>query len=334
MKKTVKYSKSYSNLLSLKKDLYQKNKLYLNEIYKVNNIYTKQPARKKCKNCNKSITKKLFISHKVDYSLCNNCGHLNGVYLENKKFLSKIYNDNDGKNYYPNYSSDFAKRINVIYKPKLKFLKKIIKEKITITEVGSGAGQLLKACEDLNIKAEGYETNKKLIELGLKNLKSNKLLYSDLDSIYENIIKSKSNTLVLISVLEHLEDPLKMIKAFKKSKLKYLYICVPLFSFSVLLENVFQKIYPRVLGGAHTHLYSEKSLNHLAKSNKLKIIGEWWFGADIPDLFRMLINSSNYNDQEYEKILHKVFASTCDDLQKVIDKKKFCAQVHMVLKKN
>ena len=51
----------------------------------------------------------------------------------------------------------------------------------------------------------------------------------------------------------------------------YLFISVPTFSFSVFLENANQDIFPRQLSGGHTHLYTEESLNYLAKKNKLKI---------------------------------------------------------------
>ena len=33
----------------------------------------------------------------------------------------------------------------------------------------------------------------------------------------------------------------------------------PTFSLSTILEHAFQNFYPRVLGGIHNHLYSEKS---------------------------------------------------------------------------
>ena len=145
--------------------------------------------------------------------------------------------------------------------------------------------------------------------------------------------EDNANTLTLISVLEHLEEPHKMLEFFKKSKMKYLYICVPLFSLSALIENSFKRIYPRQLGGDHTHLFTKESLYYLAKKYKLKIIGEWWFGTDFPDLYRSLINSSNSNLKKYSPIVDKYLFSKIDDLQNILDRNKICSQVHMVLKK-
>ena len=75
----------------------------------------------------------------------------------------------------------------------------------------------------------------------------------------------------------------------------YLFISVPTFSFSVFLENANQDIFPRQLSGGHTHLYTEESLNYLAKKNKLKIIAEWWFGSDMADLLRTIYVKSKMN---------------------------------------
>ena len=77
-------------------------------------------------------------------------------------------------------------------------------------------------------------------------------------------------------VLEHLKQPNLMLRNFNKSNIQYLYIQVPLFSFTSFLENVIPKVYPRVLSGG-TPIYIQESLYFLAKKYNLKIIGEWWF---------------------------------------------------------
>ena len=138
----------------------------------------------------------------------------------------------------------------------------------------------------------------------------------------------------MIHVLEHLTDPNLLLKAFKKSNATYLYISVPLFSLSVFLENSFKNVFPRQLSGGHTHLYTEKSLNFLAKKYKLKIIGEWWFGTDFADLYRSLRNSGKIvNKKIFLNEINKKLFSVIDELQSVLDKNKICSEVHMVFKK-
>ena len=113
-----------------------------------------------------------------------------------------------------------------------------------------------------------------------------------------------------------------------------MYISVPLFSLSVFIENSFRSVFPRHLAGNHTHLYTKESLYYLAKKYKLKIIGEWWFGTDIPDLYRSLINSSNSNLPKYKPHINKYLFSQIDALQSVLDKNKICSQAHMIFEKN
>ena len=67
--------------------------------------------------------------------------------------------------------SRIPSRVKNIYLPKVEFLKSVIKKKISLLEIGSGAGHFLKACELKNISAIGYETNNDLVNIGKKKLK-------------------------------------------------------------------------------------------------------------------------------------------------------------------
>ena len=183
------------------------------------------------------------------------------------------------------------------------------------------------------INSEGYDPNLQLIKLGNKFIKINKIFCKEIDNCKNEIISSKHNVLSAIGVLEHLENPIEMIKLFQKSNKKYLYISVPLFSLSVFIENVFNQIYPRHLGGPHTHLYSKKSLEFIAKKFKLKIIGEWWFGTDFPDLYRSLLLSLNYKDKEFINYFNKIFLKNINKFQSIIDKEKFCSEAHLIFEK-
>ena len=168
--------------------------------------------------------------------------------------------------------------------------------------------------------------------MGSKKLNKNKIYSINFNEIYEIIDKkSNVNVLSMIGVLEHLTDPHKIMSLFQKSKIKYLYISIPLFSLSTFIENSFSNIFPRQLSGGHTHLYTQKSLNFLSKKYKLKIIGEYWFGTDFPDLIRSLSNMGNIlNTKIYSDELYKKFSKFTDEFQAVLDKNKVCSEVHMV----
>ena len=334
MTKIVKFSKSYENILKIKNDFYKNKKINLNNSLKLNNIYKKQPLRKLCKNCGSKKLNTFIKNFKIEYKLCSLCGHLNGMNQDTNSFAKKIYNEIDGKNYAKNYLKDYDQRVKSIYIPKVEFLKKVIKKKIKLIDLGCGGGHFVKALEIKQISAKGYETSKQLCDLGNKKLKKNKIFFSEFNEIYQLLQnENNANTLSMIGVLEHLVEPDKIMNLFVKSKIEYLYISVPLFSLSTFIENSFKNIFPRQLSGGHTHLYTKKSLNYLAKNYNLKIIGEYWFGTDMPDLMRSLINSGNIlNKKIYLEQLTGKFSKFIDELQSVLDKNKVCSEVHMVFK--
>ena len=272
----------------------------------------------------------------MDYSLCSRCNHLNGKYEDSKKFSNWLYSSDKGKNYSRNYLSNFNERVKNIYLPKVNFLEKVIGKKFKLLDYGAGGGHFLKALELRKIESAGIEPSKSLCQLGNKFLKKNKLINLSIEECDQELLKRNDIDVVsLIGVMEHLNDPINFIKNFKKSKAKYLYFSVPLFSLSVFFENSFTKVFPRHLSGGHTHLFSKESLYYIAKNYNLKIIGEWWFGTDIPDLYRSLMQSNNViNEKIFSKNLEKHLFSYVDDLQAIVDKKKLSSQVHMVLKKN
>ena len=105
MKKIEKFSKSSKDIINIKKDFFTENdKLYQNSI-KINKFFTKQKKRKKCKNCELKISKPVFVSHNIGYSICKRCGHLNGIYEDTKKFVRWLYSHSEGKNFFFHLSS-------------------------------------------------------------------------------------------------------------------------------------------------------------------------------------------------------------------------------------
>ena len=102
---------------------------------------------------------------------------------------------------------DFNLRVKKIYSPKVDFLNKVIKKKISILDIGSGGGHFLKALESKKILAKGIEPNRDLCNLGNKRLKKNKIIISTMEDAYEIVKNEKNfNVLSMIGVLEHLEN--------------------------------------------------------------------------------------------------------------------------------
>jgi len=332
--KKIYYSKSIKDIINIKKDFIISNYKLLKQAQTWNKLYSKQPIRLKCKACEKKLQKKTFSSHCANYNFCEKCGHLNGLNKDTKSFNINLYKGSGSIKFSKFYIDNFNDRVKNIYHPKLKFLHKIVGKNLDIMELGSGAGFFLKACEEKKVDAVGYEVNQPMVKFGKKMLKKNNIIQFGIDDIYNKVLFCKKDVIVLLGVIEHLENPNLIFRNFKKSKAKYLFFSVPMVSMSIFLEHAFEKFYPRVLGGIHNHLYTEKSLSHIINKNQLRVKGEWWFGTEIMDLMRAIIIYSNANDKpKFMNNFNRYFIQVMDELQSVIDKKKLSGELHMVLSK-
>ena len=326
-----KFSKESLSIREIKEDFFLENKKLLDEAISINKFYISQKKRKYCKNCGEEIKQQDFVSFGVPYSICEKCGHVNGMYEDSEEFVRYLYADDQGDNYKKAYLKNYEQRVKSIYLPKVEFLSEVVGNNFSVRDVGCGGGHFLRACELKGIKAEGIDTSQSLIELGKSKLHTNTLELGDIKS-FEDYIENSTSVVSMIGVLEHLRTPNKAIEAFKRSEAKYLYISVPLFGLSVFIEHVFPDVFPRHLRGPHTHLYTKESLKYLEKKHDLKIIGEWWFGLDIMDLYRSVCTQTS-GSERFTKSLKPILGDNIDELQHVLDKNKVCSEVHLVFSK-
>ena len=200
----VKFSKPSVAVIRNKTSFFEENEKHLNHVRNVNNFYKKQPPRDNCKTCGSLLEEIDIFIHDVPYSICKNCNHFNGRHEDTKDFAEFLYSDSDGEDYSKNYLNNFKSRVDDIYIPKAEFLKEVLNKnnvtKFKVTDIGCGGGHFVKACEDLDIMATGYDVNKKLISLGSQMLDINDIQYRDLDKINSLIKETETEVLALIGV--------------------------------------------------------------------------------------------------------------------------------------
>ena len=332
MSKKTFFSKPLEDINHIKASFFKDNSKLLKQALIWNEIYSRQKKRIKCINCHSKLHSFDFISHKVKYAFCKKCNHFNGLNEETDHFYKLMYINKKGGKFSKFYTSDYKARVKKIYHPKLKFVKKIIPKIHSLLDLGCGAGHFVKACEEKSIKATGYDVNKSSIDYGKKLLNINKIFSFNQKDIFLKIKNSNDTVITMFGVIEHLQKPYKVFDSFNDSNAKYLVISVPTFSLTVLMEHVFQSVYPRQLGGVHTHLYTNESLNYIFNKYKLRIVGEWWFGTDLMDFKRSIINSDPKN-QKFSRIVSNYFRDIMDEMQNTIDKKKISSEAHIILKK-
>lgn len=338
-----KYGKSLHDILDIKQIFFEndtsllKNNLHLAEIAK------KQSKRKHCKNCSNKLTfEALFTKHEIEYYLCDICNHLNGEFDDTIEFAKAVYVD-EITSYSENYSaSDYNQwinRVKSIYEPKAEFLLKCLENdnegnKMSLIDLGAGSGHLLKALINYGFKdIRGYEVSSKQVKLANIMLNEKKVEEININSLVDVISNTNAEIISMIGVLEHLTNPRAILDAISKNKsVKYCYISLPLFSYSVFFEMNNEEFFNRQLSGGHTHLYTKESINYFCDEFNFEIIGKWNFGADAMDLYRFNLLKLNKRNVKVSNLFSEKILNILDEIQLVFDKAEFSSEVHMLFK--
>lgn len=339
----LKYSKSSAFYLNTKKDFFTANDELLNNALKQNQLYTSQPNRVFCKVCQARLPLTTdFHSHNVDYVFCENCSHLNGRFDDTKSFFENLYTSKDGGYNSIGYKDkNFLQRTTDIYIPKVDFLvSSLPPKKYEVLDVGCGSGYFVCASLLRNLSATGLDVSKVMVDHGnnqiTHHLKKTPLTHTSEEGFYDSIVNSNADVISAIGVIEHLREPHKFFTAFQNSKAEYLYYSVPMFSFSVVLENVFKNVFPRQLSADHTHLFTETSIKKMNETMGVKSIAEWRFGTDAMDLFRHLLTNLQANKCSEKMIdfVYDGFGKKIDDIQSILDENRFCSEIHLIASKH
>ena len=338
-----RYSKTSEFYSSAKADFFASNETLRSKAVDQNLLYSAQPKRSFCKLCRKALPENLdFSSHGVGYIFCANCNHLNGAFEETSNFIEQLYLSDDGKNYADNYlDTAFEKRAKNIYLPKVDFLISTLPRKIrSMFDIGCGGGFFVYSALYRKFKVKGLDINKTMVQFGNtvieQTFNCKPLEATDESIFFEKIKETDAEIISAIGVIEHLREPHKFFEAFNESNAKYLYYSVPMFSLSVILENVSPNVFPRQLSGGHTHLFTESSILKMHEIMNISSIGEWRFGTDIMDLYRhLMVNlEANHASNKVVDYLKIGFGHQIDALQSLLDKNHFCSEIHVVAEKN
>ena len=339
------FGKSFSNLFSHKQQMFQNNERMLFEAEKLMELYKMQPKRVKCKICQSRIDGHgAKIDHgkmRIEYIPCSNCGHLNGLHEDTNQYMNLLYREEGGaaygQNYKPLAQSDFDSRVNDIYLPKAQFvldIAPIIMDSGIFLDIGCGTGHFASALLSIGLKSvTGIDVSSTQISLAGKLVPGADFVVVDPAEIGEFIRSIQPRFISLVGVLEHLQDPIRVLNEIRNCKsVELVFLSVPMYSLTVLIETAFNNVFPRQLSGGHTHLFTQSSLDFVSREIlDFDIAGDWWFGTDAIDLYRALLVNLGREQPFAQLELKRLMGSVLDELQLVFDQAKLCSEVHRVL---
>ena len=344
---TKRYGKTMADILSIKQGFFD-NDVYKHKETRASDIYRKQPLRIKCKVCQSPITKGIYFSnHGTDYTQCEICGHINGVYDDSDGFSDDLYSSgNLVHDYFEETEEQYTRRLDSIYIPKARFLKDMLdahnadSKSFKYLDVGAGSGYMVGALDRVGLDAKGIEVDKIQAEFANKMLNNNRIEAHELTEINQLIRTTEADVLVFINVWEHVANLTEMLSAIQYNvNVKYVFFCVPLISLSCAIEVAFPDVFPRHLGGGgrgHTHQFSKSSLAWMYKIYDIAPVAEWYFGTDIMDLFRSIdvLLRRNNSSEDFVKFISRFFVENADTLQLCVDKSGFASDIHVLAKTN
>jgi len=214
-----------------------------------------------CIFCKSNKVKNTFVSlsESIVYNICDNCGchyqnPIQKVDYDDSYWISAI--DPDGnKREFINERDD---KIKNWYGNSIKFVNSF--NNISVLDLGCGLGFFLSALNS-NIKKYGIEYS----SFAIKYIKSNfpEILTLNSQNIEDTKkFDTKFDIIMCYHVIEHLQEPQKLINTIKNNLKKdgYLIIGTPLID--TFISNFFGKNY-RLYSKSHINLFNLKSLNML-----------------------------------------------------------------------
>jgi 2-polyprenyl-3-methyl-5-hydroxy-6-metoxy-1,4-benzoquinol methylase len=339
----IEYSKSLNDIgLERLERLNQSTNINYQEQIKSSEVLKSSPPRVTCLLCKKKLLGSKFNHRSIQFIRCKNCDHIQTLgippsgypYYKKSINFSAIYPDLNTKEY--------KDRVNRIYRPKLNWIKRVLKGKFIEddlkskewVELGCGAGYFLSSLSSDGFKKiTGYDMDPKLVKkTDDMTPKTVKVHHGDYN-LHDTIANSSADVYVAFFVLEHVLDPNKFYNQLSHLPTNTIFVfSVPLFGVSCLLEGAFGNLYARNLDAVvHTQIYTEKSINYALSIANFDIISQWVFGQDAEDFSRFIIDSlrENYPDNMLQEISAELL-NIQDPLQHIFDKNHMSDQRHII----
>ena len=342
-----RFGKPSGDIFPFKQNFFDENEKLLERAEHLADLYRRQPERERCKNCDSPLRGTRFVKQGVTYIICDTDGHLNGAFEDTDEFARTVYADDGGQQYAEVYRSAdrdaYQQRVDSIYTPKVRFLLESLEElgedphSLTFGELGAGSGYLIAAFKDCGIyDVQGYDVSQAQADLAESMLGQPAVTVHDLDAINDLAATLEVDVIAMMGTLEHVQRPREVLRMLATNRsVRYVFMHLPLFSPSVILETVSQDVWPRHLSGGHTHLYTDRSIDHFCDEFGFARVAEWWFGTDMMDLYRHVHVRLGKQEETagLSDLWSETFKPSIDELQVQLDRRKLSSQIHLLLGK-
>lgn len=232
-------------------------------------IADKFAEKRKCPLCANSDSETLFIKYGFPHLKCKICGlvYVNPI-LDKKEYAKLCSQEYSWEAVLENKEQVKMQVLEANYYLDVvqPYLKK--KQNIRICDVGCGPGTFLEQAKKRGYSVFGIEPNQRC-----RRFLDQKGIDVIVDFFpFKRSVKEKFDCVFLISTLEHLRQPLLVVREIKKILLPggLIYISVP--SIDALVNRIMQEKAGTFGGHAHLQFFSVATLSRLLKSANFKVL--------------------------------------------------------------
>ncbi len=247
-----------------------------------------------CPVCGHGESDKYVMVYGYNYSECKNCGHIFCITLPDVGDLIRLY-EGEGSNVAAQglvyNETAYDKRKSLIAFPKVEFIKRVLKHNnINLMnnywiDIGCGTGELLSVALDSSFEVLGIESDVHLAKFA--SSRGLNIVNQNFDQECCDRYLSNAGIVSLINILEHITDPILLLKSVAKSMHDgVILIEVPRHpSFASLSARAFPHLaYRHIYPPDHLHIFTDESFKIMLDQCGLHLIGAWFFGQGVAEL--------------------------------------------------
>lgn len=289
-----------------------------------------QPELSLCPICAEKKFNFFIEVYSCKYSQCESCGHIFMQPQFDVSAVKKLYSGDGGSVQEFTYLDDelFSKRVEQVALPKIEYCNGVIgKERGLWVDVGCGTGELLTAAKKTGWTAKGFEADAVEVDFARRR---------GVDVVQEYVTAGNANELKcakvvsLLSVLEHVNNPLLLLKTISGSLSSGAYVVfeVPRHpSLSSFVNMAFPQLpYRHICPPAHLHIFTEKSIDIMLRKAGLAAKSMWEFGQDALDFVLTAANNAGLKEDDFIQRM----IGLANDLQKTVDEKSLSDVIFMI----
>ena len=275
--------------------------------------------QKICFICGSTRSKTTSSFYGIKYKMCLKCSHVYTSKRLSEKKLTKYYSEDKfySTNTYAN--KRLIKIRENVFRSKIQFAKKFTTGKRWL-DVGSADGVSVSAAIKEGFHCEGIEISEPSRKFAKKY--HNLDLYPNSLSSFEKINKNKWNIISFFGVLEHLPDPISVLKISSHllANKGIVAIEVPNYqSVSSFIQELSGLADRHLVPYAHIMMFTESSMIYALKKTGFRPIAIWYYGMDMIELIKYFSRTEkNFKNSKLINVLLK----NINKIQYIIDKER------------